>query len=316
VGHLECFVTVAEELHFGHAAERLGMAQPPLSQRIQRLERELGVRLFDRSSRHVALTPAGGLLLADAREILARVDRVYSLAARARLGAVGVVRAGLPADLGGPLLAALIGAYQEACPEQRLELREISTAEQVQALAEGTLDVGVLRHPCEIRDFELGPMLGQPLGVLLPGDRAQEEDLHLADLAGRELVVFPRDDAPGAYDELLATCRRHGYDPPVVHEARHPQFALGLVLAGEAVALTPWSEAGGGVVWRPLAGEPLIWRTSCAWPKGRLDPALERAVAEFARVATGMLRLHAGMALLGERPVRRVAARPASGFLA
>ncbi|WP_242900856.1 LysR family transcriptional regulator [Actinomadura terrae] len=314
VGHLRCFVVVAEELHFGRAAERLGMAQPPLSQRIQRLEKELGVRLFDRSSRKVELTAPGALLLDEARDILARVDRVYSVAERARLGEARAVRAGLPSDLGGPIVAALIAAFRERRPDLRLDLRETGTAEQVRALAEGALDAGVLRHPCAARDLEFGPMLGQPLGVLLPDGAAPAGEVRLADLDAHDLVTFPREEAPGSYDELLAACRRHGYAPPAVHEARHPQFAVGLVLAGTAVALVPRPADGPtpGVVWRPLAGEPLSLRTSCAWR----TPDPPDGVADFAAVATAVLRREAGMTPLDRAPARRVVPRPSSGFLA
>ena len=317
VGHLRCFVAVAEELHFGRAAERLGMAQPPLSQRIQRLERELGVRLLDRSSRRVALTAPGGLLLDEARDILARVDRIYSVAERARLGETGAVRAGLPSDLGGRVLAALLAAFRDRRPDLRLDLRETGTAEQVRALADGSLDAGVVRHPCDSRGLELGPLLGQPLGVLLPaGDAlAASPEVHLADLGGRALVVFPREEAPGAYDELLAGCRRHGYAPAAVREARHPQFALGLVLAGTAVSLVPRADDAPGAAWRPLVGEPLAWRTSCAWRRTG-DPEHARAIADFAAVATAVLRREAGMAPLDAVPARRVVPRPSSGFLA
>lgn len=317
VGHLNCFVIVAEELHFGRAAERLGMAQPPLSQRIQRLEKELGVRLFDRSSRKVELTAPGRLLLEEARDLLARVDRIHSLAERARLGEVGTVRAGLPPDLGGPVVAALIAAFRERAPGRRLELREIGTAEQARALADGALDVGVVRHPIDARELTLGPALVQPVGVLVPADGAlaAAPEAHLADLAGHELVVFPREESPGTYDELLASCRRHGYDPPAVHEARHPQFALGLVLSGTAVALTARTEDTGGVTWRPLAGTPLTWRTSCAWRRD-LAPDQEHAIEEFTAVATAVLRREAGMSPFDGVPARRVVPRPASGFLA
>ncbi|WP_329250119.1 LysR family transcriptional regulator [Actinoallomurus sp. NBC_01490] len=317
VGHLTCFVVVAEELHFGRAAERLGIAQPPLSQRIQRLEKELGVRLFDRSSRKVELTAPGRLLLEEAREILVRVDRVYSVAERARLGKVGAVRAGLPSDLGGPIVAALIAAFRERRPDLRLELRETGTAEQISALAEGALDAGIVRHPCDTRDLEIGPMLGQPVGVLLPAHSplAASAEVHLADLSGQDLAVFPRDEAPGTHDELLATCRRHGYAPPAVHQARHPQFALGLVLAGTAVALVPRTEDTGGATWRPLLGEPLIWRTSCVWRQSR-DPDQAGAIADFTTVATAVLRREAAMTPLDAAPARRVVQRPASGFLA
>lgn len=315
VGHLHCFVAVAEELHFGRAADRLGMAQPPLSQRIKRLERELGVRLFERSSRRVELTVPGRLLLEEARELLARVDRIHSLAERARRGELGALRAGVPADLTGAVVAALIAEFRARCPEVRLELREIGTAEQVRALAEGALDVGVLRHPCEVRDLGLGPMLGQPVGVLVPsGDPlAAAPEVHLADLAGRDLALFARDEAPGPYDELLAACRRHGYDPAAVHEARQPQFAVGLVLAGSAVALTPRTPETPGVTWLPLVGEPLLLRVSCAW---RRDTGHEHAVAEFTAAATGVLCDQAGMSPLPSAPPRRVVPRPASGFLA
>ncbi|GGQ21371.1 LysR family transcriptional regulator [Actinomadura coerulea] len=320
VGHLRCFVVVAEELHFGRAAERLGMAQPPLSQRIQRLEKELGVRLFDRSSRRVRLTAPGGLLLEEARDILTRVDRIYSVAERARLGEVGTVRAGLPSDLGGRVVAALIAAFRERRPDLRLDLRETGTDQQIRALAEGALDAGVVRHPCDARGLELGPMLAQPLGVLLPGgDVAARPDappeVHLADLGTRDVVVPPREEAPGAHDEMLAGCRRHGYAPAAVHEARHPGFALGLVLAGTAVALVPRTDDTAGAVWRPLAGEPLAWRTSCAWRRAR-DPEHARAIADFTAVATAVLRDEAGMAPLDRAPARRVVPRPSSGFLA
>lgn len=317
VGHLRCFVIVAEELHFGRAAERLGMAQPPLSQRIQRLERELGVRLFDRSSRKVELTAPGRLLLDEARDILTRVDHVYSVAERARRGEVGTVRAGLPSDVGGPIVAALIAAFRDRRPDLRLDLREIGTAEQVRALAEGALDAGVVRHPCDSRDLELGPMLGQPLGVLLPAGAllAEPPEVHLSDLAGHDLVLSPRDDAPGAHDDLLAACRRHGYAPAAVHEARHQQFALGLVLAGTAVALVPRTAETAGVTWRPLVSEPLAWRTSCAWRRAR-DPGHARAIADFTAVANAVLRSEAGMTPLDGAPARRVVPRPSSGFLA
>lgn len=317
VGHLHCFVAVAEELHFGRAAERLGMAQPPLSQRIQRLEKELGVRLFDRSSRKVELTGPGRLLLEEARGILVRVDRVYSVAERARLGDIGVVRAGLPSDLGGPIVAAMIAAFRERRPDLRLEPRETGTAEQIRALAEGVLDTGIVRHPSDTGDLELGPMLGRPVGVLLPADSglAASPEVHLADLAGHDLAVFPREEAPGAHDELLVGCRRHGYVPPAVHETRHPQFALGLVLAGTAVALVPRTDEAAGVTWRPLLGEPLTWRTSCVWRRAR-DPEQARAIADFTAVATAVLRREAGMTLLEGAPARRVVQRPASGFLA
>ncbi|MCP2336907.1 LysR substrate-binding domain-containing protein [Actinomadura rupiterrae] len=313
VGHLAHFVAVAEELHFGRAAERLGMAQPPLSQRIRRLEDELGVRLFDRTSRRVELTAAGRLLLPEARDVLGRVDRIRELSERARSGEVGLVRAGLPADLGGDVVAALVSAFRDRRPDLRLALRETGTAEQVEALADGSLDVAVLRHPCDTRGLALGPVLAQPLGVLLAADDplGASGEVRVDALAGRDLVLFPREEAPGAHDDLLAACRRNGFEPHAVHEARHPQFALGLVLLGTAVALVPRLTDWGGAVWRPLAGSPLALRTSCAWRRDAGDGP----VADFAAVTTDVLREVAAMRPLDAVPPRRVVLRPSSGFL-
>jgi DNA-binding transcriptional LysR family regulator len=308
VAHLTCFVAVAEELHFGRAAERLGMAQPPLSQRVRRLETELGVRLFERSSRHVALTPAGRALLGEARDILSRVERIYAL--RSREG--GTLRAAVPGDLDGAVVAALIAAFRERRPDLVLDLVPLGTPEQVRRLGTGALDVGIVRHPCEAPGLAFGPVLAQPVGFLLASADAAP-DVRLPDLGGRAVAVFPRDEAPGAYDELLAACRARGFAPAAVHESPNPQFALGLVLAGTAVALTPRTADTAGAVWRPLLGGPLVLRTSCAWRLGE-EPAA--GVGDFTATATDVLRREAGMTDV-ETPVpRRVVLRPASGFLA
>ncbi|MFC7644885.1 LysR family transcriptional regulator [Streptosporangium lutulentum] len=260
VRHLRYFTVVAEELHFGNAAIRLGMAQPPLSQRIRRLEEELGVRLFDRSSRHVRLTEPGRLLLAEAREIVARVDRLRDLAGR---GENTVLRVGVPPDLGSSVIAALIAGFRERMPEVRPAPSEMWSADQVAALTGGTLDMGVVRHPVTAPGLSFGPVLVQRPGVVVAetDPLAALSSVHLADLAGQQLVLFPRE--PGLHEETLAECRRHGFVPDEVHEAQ----TLGLVLAGTAVAFGPRVDLP-GLSWRPLLGNPLAWRVSTAW-RGR-----------------------------------------------
>ncbi|RKT73076.1 DNA-binding transcriptional LysR family regulator [Saccharothrix variisporea] len=289
--YLRYFLVVAEELHFGRAAVRLHMSQPPLSQSIQRLERELGVRLFDRDARRVALTDAGRQLLPEARDVLAGEDRLRGLAERFRRGEAGVLRAGVPPDLGGRAVAALLPAFRERSPVE-LKLREIGTAEQLRALADRTLDVGVLRLPFDVSWLSLGEVLTSPLGVLLRPDHplAAAPDVRLADLNGLGLVLFPRAAAPALHDEVLTTCARHGYTPTEVHQAGTAEFALGLVLAGGAVALHDGVSPPADVAWRPLRGTPLLWRTAPAWPRGRHTPAVTAfadAVAEVL-VARGM----------------------------
>ncbi|AUH41911.1 LysR family transcriptional regulator [Streptomyces sp. CMB-StM0423] len=336
--HLRYFRAVAEERHFGRAAERLRIAQPSLSQRIRRLERELGVRLFDRGSQGTALTPAGRLVLAEADQVLAAADRLAAAVARIGSGAAGTLRAAVPPHLGPAAVAALITGYRERSPGGELELRELTTTAQARELAAGTLDAGVVRHPCPAPGLAFGPVLHQPLGVLLAAadPLAAVGRLTAADLSGRALVLTPRADDPALYDEVLTACARHGCTPAAVHEASGGDFTRALVLStapaapatseapappaarppdspdapatpGGAVALLPRTTAGPGTVWRPLAGEPIGWRTSAAWPADGHNPA----VARFAEAAHEAMRDHAGM-----RPARAAAVhpRPASEF--
>ncbi|WBB57950.1 LysR family transcriptional regulator [Streptomyces sp. WMMC500] len=346
--HLRYFRAVAEERHFGRAAERLRIAQPSLSQRIRRLERELGVRLFDRGSQGTALTPAGRLVLAEADRVLAAADRLAAAVARIGSGAAGTLRAAVPPHLGPAAVAALITGYRERSPGGELELRELTTTAQVRELAAGTLDAGVVRHPCPAPGLAFGPVLHQPLGALLAATDplAAGGRLTAADLSGRALVLTPRADDPALYDEVLTACARHGCTPAAVHEAAGGDFTRALVLStapagpaapeqpaaseaheapealeppdpldapdappapGGAVALLPRTTTGPGTVWRPLAGEPIGWRTSAAWPADGHNPA----VARFAEAAHEAMRDHAGM-----RPARAAAVhpRPASEF--
>jgi DNA-binding transcriptional LysR family regulator len=288
------------------------MAQPPLSQRIRRLEEELGVRLFERSSRRVALTEAGRLLVPEAREIVARVERMRDLMSDLARGDSAVVRAGVPADLGAAVLAALIAGFRDRRPDVRLSLIEMGTAAQVAALLEGRLDVGLLRHPVAANGLVYGPVLVRHPGVLLAeGDELTAwATVHLGDLAGRDLVLFPRDAEPGLYDDTLATCRRGGFVPADIICTDRAEFALGLVLSGTAVAFGVPAEVP-GVVWRPLAGTPLAWRCSPAW---RAEPG--PYVRDFTAVAVQVLKGSAGMVDEGAPPTPRVAPRPATGFLA
>ncbi|GHH91243.1 LysR family transcriptional regulator [Streptomyces capillispiralis] len=316
VRHLECFVAVAEESHFGRAAARLGMAQPPLSQRIQRLERELGVRLFERTSRQVRITEAGRLLLAEARELLARSDAFLASARRVRDGETGLLRAALPPDLSGETVAALLSDFGRRHSSLELELHELSTAQQLARLAAHELDVGVVHHPCDVAGLELGPVLRRELGVLLPrgASAAGLEEVPLVALSGRDLILFPRAAAPAVYDDLLTTCARGGFTPAAVRHGQGASFVRGLVLSAGAVALCPRDAlppSGDGdpeVVWRPLTGGAPALRHSAAWPKGRGDAAVQA----FAEAATRALRTTAGAT--PDAPARPLHLRPASEY--
>lgn len=290
IRHLQCFVAVAEELHFGRAAQRLGVAQPPLSQRIQRLERELGVRLFERTSRQVTITKGGTLLLDEARRLLAHSEALMATARRIQEGHSGLLRAALPADITGESVAAILAGFQEREGGVELELHELTTADQLARLASHELDVGLIHHPCDVSGLELGPVLRHELGVLLLRDapQARLETVPLPALGGYDLILFPRAHAPAVHDELLTTCARHGYTPTAVRHGQGPSFIRGLLLGGRAVAFGPRDAHHAGdrdLVWRPLSGAPLAWRHSAAWPKGRGDAA----VRAFAGTVTDAL---------------------------
>ncbi|GIF77163.1 LysR family transcriptional regulator [Asanoa siamensis] len=288
--HLRQFLVVADELHFGRAAERLGIAQPPLSQAIQRLERELGVELFDRSRRQVTLTVAGRLLTAEAPTLLAAEDRIRLVLRKVADGEIGTLRAGVPPELPAATLQALLAGMAARTPGLDVDLHELTSAEQLRMLAEARLDIGLVHHPVDLSEgLRAGPVVGVRLGVVLPrtSSLARLRELALADLTGHDLALFPRATAPAWYDEILDTCRAHGFTPAAVRHARNPDFLLGLVLARGCVAFEPETTARREtrVAWRPLAGAVLERRTSAVWPTRSPHPA----AATFGTTAAAVL---------------------------
>ncbi|GLZ78229.1 LysR family transcriptional regulator [Actinorhabdospora filicis] len=275
--HLRYFLAVCEERHFGRAAERLGMAQPPLSQRVKRLEDELGVRLFDRDPRGVRLTAAGRALREEATALLARAERAVDRTRRAHAGEIGVLRAGVPADLPGRVLAAIVDAFAVRRPELGLDLQELGTGEQLRLLAERELDAGLLRLPADLAGHDVLAEPVQPLGVVLPRESplAARAELALSDLDGLDLVARPRASAPGFHDEVLAVCREHGFVPGRVHHAQNPEFMLGLVLSGRGVCFDTGEVARkeARAVWRPITGGVLVARSAVVAPAGHAHPA-------------------------------------------
>ncbi|MDG4802643.1 LysR substrate-binding domain-containing protein [Micromonospora sp. WMMD980] len=287
--HLRHFVVVARELHFGRAAETLGMAQPPLSQSIRRLEQELGTTLFDRSQRRVRLTTAGQLLLGEADDLLTGERRLRLLADRMGRGALGALRAGVPPETPAVTLRALLDGLAARAPGLDLDLHELTSAEQRRMLAEGRLDVGLLHHPVEEAGLRFGEPVDVTVGALLPrfSPLARGREVALADLAGLDLVTAPPATAPGWHAHLLTVCRRHGFIPRRVRPAGNPEFLLGLLLAGGAVAVEPATLARREprLAWRPLAGAPLVRRISAAWPSRTAHPAAPM----FGRLAAEVL---------------------------
>jgi DNA-binding transcriptional LysR family regulator len=283
IHHLKYFVVLSEELHFGRAAQRLHMAQPPLSQRIKDLEKELGVLLFHRRRSGVELSEAGALLLEHARNVLDNVAMAQESMRRIRPGASGILQVAVPPDTNPRALSAMVAAFGDAAPDVLLNLHELTTVEQVERLRDGELDVAVVRHPLSSVGFESGPVLSRALGVVLNASHplASLDSVRLGDLSGNPLIIFPRHMAPPLYDSFLQTCRDAGYLPAAIVHARNQHFTHGLILAGRGVHFNeePWTPLPSGVVWRPIVGDPLAWRTSALWLKSRRSAETDAFVA-------------------------------------
>jgi DNA-binding transcriptional LysR family regulator len=280
--HLRYFVVVAEELHFGRAAERLQIAQPPLSQRIKALERALGVELLVRTTRRVELTPAGALLLEEARAVVERVERLQSALADVRTGAVGTVRLGVSADLTPPMLAELLRRVRERHPAIAIVPVEQEEQEQPRAVVDRRIDLGFARRPAGEGLLRAGEPLVRPLGVLVAaaGPLAAAAEAGLERLGASGTLVLA---ASAQRDAIVATCHAHGFEPRDVVTAGDVAFAGALVLTSDAVAITePPAQLPAGTVWRPLAGEPLTVTASAVWRQGD-DRAIVALVADALR---------------------------------
>lgn len=255
--HLRYFMTVAEELHFGRAASRLHMAQPPLSQQIRQLEEKLGFQLFHRTKRSVQLTEAGAVFLAECQRIMQQLDQAVQLGQQVSRGERGQLVIGFVSSAAYSVLPTLLRRFRTAAPEVSLELHELTTDQQIQWLRDRRMDVGLVRPPIDEPDFCLMPLFEEPLVVALPQQHplAQQPQVSLKDLAGKPFILFPRLLAPGLYDQIISLCQQGGFSPTIVQEAIQMQTIISLVAAEIGVAIVPLSLQNlqrTGVVYREL----------------------------------------------------------------
>ena len=282
--HLQSFVAVAEELHFGRAAERLHMAQPPLSEQIRQLEAELGVTLLHRTTRRVELAPAGEVLLARAREILASVDRATQDTQRAARGELGRLAVGFTGSSTYALLPALAAALRSALPGVLLELHgELLTPAQVASLLDGTLDLGLLRPPVRQRELAFEVIRWEPLIAAVPQAHplAAADAVPLEKLSAEPFISYPSHFRSVLHDAIEETCAAHGFLPRVAHEVSETATLVSFVAAGLGVSLVPESTRHmtvDGAVYRPLAGDTPTVELAVAWRRDDVTPVLERAL--------------------------------------
>jgi len=278
------FVTLAEELHFGRAAIRLHMTQPPLTQAIQGLERAIGVPLFARTRRSVALTPAGAALLAPARRLLAAADELPRVAQAAAAGLAGQLRLAFVSNIAYGPLPEWLRSFRLAHPEVALQLREATLDVQLEAFDADEIDAGFVLHApgAAPAGFAAWAVQGEPLVMALPAQHpaAALATLRLADVAGEPLVIFPRPIAPSLFDAVLAAYRAQGATPRIGQEAIQMQTIVNLVSAGMGVAWVPASVTHlqrPGVVYRPVPDADLRCETSLLW-RAPPPPVVQRFV--------------------------------------
>jgi DNA-binding transcriptional LysR family regulator len=264
--HLRYFVTVAEELHFTRAAQRLHIGQPPLSQQIQALEEEIGAQLLERSKRWVRLTEAGRLFLDDARRILSLSEQAAETARRASRGEVGELRIGFTSSTPfSNFLPSVINTYRQRFPHVTLALQEMTTMRQIEAIAGRTLDLGFVRPPeVAIPDaVRLTALRDDPLVLVLPiaHPLAVMTEIALQDLREEFFVMYAQDAGTGIYPHIVRLCRERGFEPKVVQQARDASTILGLVAAGCGISILPESFQCvhiQGVCYRPITDRAAV----------------------------------------------------------
>jgi LysR family transcriptional regulator, benzoate and cis,cis-muconate-responsive activator of ben and cat genes len=273
------FVAVAEELHFGRAAHRLRMAQPGLSQQIKSLEQQLGVRLLDRTSRQVTLTPAGSLLLGEGRRLLALAERTADQVRRAGLGQVGRISVAAIGSATYDVIPHLVREHRRRFPDVEVLLREMSTPAQVHALRDGEIDVGFLRLPADIDELVAHVVREERMALMLPESHplAELREVPLRALARERLIVFPAAPRPSWADTVIAACREAGFEPDVAQEAMESATVVSFVAAGIGVAPVPEGLlllARPGVVCRLVAPPAPVTRLAVVHRAGDLLPAV------------------------------------------
>jgi DNA-binding transcriptional LysR family regulator len=243
--HLRYFVAVAEELNFSRAADRLHMAQPPLSAAIRQLEQELGTELLLRTTREVSLTDAGTAFLDGARRTLAELDRARSDAQRAAAGETGQLRVGFSWSARFETLPAIGRAFHASHPDVSLLTEEMWNARMLPALRSGTIDLAIALCPEVAAEFAYLALRSEPVVALLATSHplAGRGQIELRSLAEEGFLMFPRELAPRLYEFMSGLCRRAGFEPIVRGESFHSGWELQILADVDVVALAPASVA-------------------------------------------------------------------------
>jgi DNA-binding transcriptional LysR family regulator len=258
---LRYFLAVADELHFGRAAERLHITQPPLTVAVRRLERELGVRLFDRTTRRVTLTAAGQAFKERTQAAVADLDDAAGDVADVAAGKSGKIRVGFVSSASYTVVPEAIRAFRQQRPRVDLVLHPLTSGEQIEQLLDGNLDVGLIRDPGDVPGLKLELLSAEDLVVVLPETHrlAAVQDVRPQDLEGEPMILFPYRLMPGFVASVLRLFDSLPTPPTVVQQAIHQETVLGLVAAGLGISVLPESVQRfqmPGVTTRRFVGRP------------------------------------------------------------
>jgi DNA-binding transcriptional LysR family regulator len=278
--HLRYFVALAEELHFGRAALRLAITQPPLSFAIQALEKELEVRLFERDNKRVSLTAAGKAYLIEARAILDHLEHANSTARSIASGKIGRLDIGFTGSMVYRDVPQIVSRFFEQHPKIEVTLRELSSVEQVEGLRHGQLHAGFVNTFSVPEGLDGLALREDSFVCCLPEKHhlADEEEIDLEDIASDPFIMFVRDISPANYDNVIAICRRAGFEPQTRYAARQWLTIVALVANGLGVSLVPASIARSGITGARFVSIRGVRTASAAyllWNPADKTPALE-----------------------------------------
>ncbi|MGE7759650.1 LysR family transcriptional regulator [Peribacillus sp. NPDC097895] len=267
---IEYFTVVAEELHFGRAAIRLQMTQPPLSQQILQLERELGVKLFERTKRHVELTNAGKVFLHEVRHVLTRLEFAKAAALKAQMGVLGRLVLGFVGSATFDILPIIVRAFNEQFPYVDLVLREMPTPMQIEAFHSKDIDIGFVRNPVVDPIISLLPVHQETCIAVVPKlhPLAQRASISMGDLSTERFILVEREVWPSWYDDILSKCHDAGFSPIIRQNVKEIQTVVGLVAAGLGISIVPRSTGNlhaRDVAYVNIEGEAPRVEMSIAW---------------------------------------------------
>jgi len=282
--HLRYFCVLAEELHFGRAAQRLNIAQPPLSQQIQALEREMAVKLFDRQTRRVALTDSGKKFFADVQAIMASLSQAVVDARLVQAGQLGTLEIGFVTAAANSFLPDLLRVYRNTQPRVRINLHELPQDAQLKQLRSGTLDLACVYAPLQDPTLDSIAVAMDDLYAVIPSAHrlAKKTRIAISDLKDEPIVLFPRELGATFYDQIIAMFTSHGFSPTIVQDITSFNAQMSLVASGIGLSIYPGSIKTmhkPGIVYRPIVGGKNKVQMIVAWRKDDTNASVASFIA-------------------------------------